>query len=324
METVRTILVTGAAGYVGGTVVRRLLQEEETRVIGVDDCRLDHGAEGVRELLEGSPLEFHRIDVRRTEALAPLVERADSVVHLAAIVGDPACRRDPDLTRAVNLDASRRLIAECQRSELEQFVFVSTCSNYGISASDELVDEDAPLNPVSLYAETKVAVEEHLAELGDFPYTGLRLATVYGVAPRMRFDLTVNEFTIEAYTTKKLAIYGEQFWRPYVHVQDVAEAIATALRDPESSLMQVFNVGSSLENYTKKMLYELLVERVPELEVDWVSVDEDPRSYRVSFDRIHDTLGFRPRWRVPDGMDQVLRLASLGAFPDPTAPRFSN
>jgi nucleoside-diphosphate-sugar epimerase len=322
----RTVLVTGAAGYVGGTLTRRLLADGSTSVIGVDWCRMAHGDAGVRDLLDHPRFELVRADVRDAEVLGPLLARADALVHLAAIVGDPAGRRDPDLTRAVNVDASVRLIDAAGEAGVGHLVFVSTCSNYGVSDTSTLVGEDAELNPVSLYAETKVAVERHLAETanGGLGHTALRLATVYGAAPRMRFDLTVNQFTIEAFTEGALSIYGEQFWRPYVHVEDVGRAIATVLDHPEQSRNRTFNVGDSGENYTKRMMYELLAERLPGLRAEWVSVDEDPRSYKVSFERIREALGFEVGRRVPDGMDEILRLARDGAYPDPSAERFRN
>jgi nucleoside-diphosphate-sugar epimerase len=320
-----TVLVTGAAGYVGGVVVRRLLGAANgSPVIGVDWCLMPHGAEGVRDLLDDDRLEFVRADVRDTDALRPLLRRADAVVHLAAIVGDPAGRRDPELTRAVNQEASARLVGACADEGVGHLVFVSTCSNYGIADTSALATEDHELNPVSLYAETKVAVEQLLAAQDGVPFTCLRLATVYGAAPRMRFDLTVNQFAIEAFRDGLLSIYGEQFWRPYVHVDDVARAILTVLERPDLSQGRVFNVGDSAENYTKRMMFDLLKERLPDLRAEWVHVDEDPRSYRVSFERIRGELGFEVSRRVPDGMDQILRLARLGAYPEPDAPRFRN
>jgi nucleoside-diphosphate-sugar epimerase len=306
-------------------VVRRLLAAPDVdRVIGVDACAMPHGAEGVRELLDDPSFTLVRADVRDRDALRPLLEGVAGVVHLAAIVGDPAGRRDPELTRAVNVDASTGLAGLARDAGVGHFVFVSTCSNYGISDPDVLVGEDHPLNPVSLYAETKVEVERFLAAQSDLPWTVLRLATVYGVAPRMRFDLTVNQFTAEAYIDRVLKIYGEQFWRPYVHVEDVASAVHLALGSPDRALGRSFNVGGDGENYTKRMMYELLKERLPDLRVEWVDVDEDPRSYRVSFDRVRDELGFEVAWRVPAGMDQLLRHLELGAFPDPAGERFRN
>jgi nucleoside-diphosphate-sugar epimerase len=321
---VRTILVTGAAGYVGGLLVRRLLAEPDTRVIAVDACAMAHGDAGIRDLNGAEGLEVVRSDVRDTAALAPLLDRADAVVHLAAIVGDPAGRRDPELTREVNQHASERLITASGDAGVGHFIFVSTCSNYGVSDGDRLVTEDADLNPVSLYAETKVAVEQALTGQDAVPYTCLRLATVYGVAPRMRFDLTVNQFAIEAHINRRLSIYGEQFWRPYVHVEDVGRAISAVLDDREASRNRTFNVGDSDENYTKGMMYELLVERLPGLRAEWVSIDEDPRSYKVSFERIRETLGYEVSRRVPHGMDEILGRARQGEYPDPRADRFRN
>jgi nucleoside-diphosphate-sugar epimerase len=322
----RTVLVTGAAGYVGGALTRRLLAEEGTNLIGVDWCRMAHGDQGVRELIGHPRLEFVQADVRDLETLSPLLKRSDAVVHLAAIVGDPAGRRDPDLTRSINIGASTRLVDASGEAGVGHLVFVSTCSNYGVSDTNTLVTEDAELNPVSLYAETKVAVECHLAEKanGGMGYTALRLATVYGVAPRMRFDLTVNQFTIEAYTEGVLSIFGEQFWRPYAHVDDIAQAIVMVLGNPEASRNRTFNVGDSGENYTKRMMYELLKERLPELRAEWTTVDEDPRSYKVSFERIHETLGYEVSKRVPDGMDEILGRARQGEYPDHAADRFRN
>jgi nucleoside-diphosphate-sugar epimerase len=321
---VQTVLVTGAGGYVGGVLTRRLLSNDDTRVIAVDWACGAHGVDGVRDVLDHERVRFVRADIRETADLVPLLRGTDAVVHLAAIVGDPAGKRDPDLTRTVNLDAAKRLIAACGDAGVQHFIFVSTCSNYGLQDTSSLADEDAELNPLSFYAETKVAVERALIESEGFPFTILRLATVYGVAPRMRFDLTVNQFALEAVDQGTLSIYGEQFWRPYVSVSDVARAIIMALEQPDRSLRAVFNVGDSDENYTKRMIYDVLKQRLPELEAKWVFAADDPRSYRVNFERIRDTLGFAVSRRVPDGIDEVIRHTRLGAFPEPAAARFHN
>lgn len=319
------IVVTGAAGYIGGTLVRRLLDDPDApSVVAVDACDMPHGPEGVRGVLDHPRLAVVRADVRDAGALEPLMAGADAVVHLAAVVGDPAGRRDPDATRAINVDATLGLLEQCRRHDVGHLVFVSTCSNYGMASSDRLMSEDDELAPLSLYAETKVAVERALARADAPPHTCLRLATVYGAAARMRLDLTVNQFAVQAFHARHLEIYGEGFWRPYVHVEDVAGAIALTLARPERSLGRTFNVGHTDENYTKRMLFDILRDRLPDLRASWVSVDDDPRSYRVAFERIADELGFAPRWRVPDGIDQVLGLAALGAYPDPDAPRFRN
>ena len=292
--TPKTVLVTGAAGYVGGALTRRLLAEPATSVIGVNWCRMAHGADGVRELIGHPRFEFHRADVREVEALRPLLKRADGLVHLAAIVGDPAGKRDPDLTRAINIDASTRLAQEAGDAGVGHFIFVSTCSNYGVSDADTLVTEDADLNPVSLYAETKVAVEQFLAEKANgLPYTALRLATVYGSAPRMRFDLTVNQFTIEAVHRRRALDLRRAVLAPLRPRGRHRAAIVMVLGNPEASRRRTFNVGDSGENYTKRMMYELLKERLPELRAEWTTIDEDPRSYKVSFERIHESWATR-------------------------------
>jgi nucleoside-diphosphate-sugar epimerase len=243
-------------------------------------------------------------------------------VHLAAIVGDPACAKDPDLSQAVNVEAARALIA--QATDVQRFVFASTCSNYGRMADPLVpVDETAPLAPVSLYAEQKVAVERELLGLPNA--TCLRFATIYGTAERMRFDLTVNEFTRDMWDGRTLDVFGEQFWRPYVHVRDAARAISMVLAAPlEQVAGRVFNVGHSDENYRKLDLVEIIRERLPEAPVRFVHRDEDPRDYRVSFARIASELGFDPVMRVPDGVDEVIRGLEEQRFGDPFDPRFSN
>lgn len=322
--TPRAVLVTGAAGYVGGTVVRDLLADPATTVIAVDSCRMPHGDAGVRDILDHDRFELVREDIRNTKALEPFIQRADAVVHLAAIVGEPACNADPELARTVNLDASLALARASADAGIGHFVFVSTCSNYGIADPTSFADEDHPLNPISVYAETKVAVEQALTGMPDLPSTRLRLATVYGVAPRMRFDLTVNQFALEALQQGRLSIYGEEHWRPYVHVRDVARAICTMLDNPTRTIGKVFNVGSTDENYTKRMMYELLRARLPELEAEWVGSGPDPRSYRVSFERLRDELSFEVANRVPSGMDEIIAATRAGAFSDPGSAIYRN
>ncbi len=324
MEPTKRVLVTGGAGYVGGAVVPRLLAAGyAVRVL--DWLRLS--GESLLPVWAAPGFELMRGDVTvgadRQRALAGV----DAIVHLAAIVGDPACKQEPELARAVTLEATRALVDEARRHGVGEFIFVSTCSNYGVSQADTLATESSPLNPVSLYAETKVEAERYLLQFAgsDFCPTGLRLATVYGVAPRMRFDLTVNEFTRDAALGRKLVVFAEKLWRPYVHVQDVAAAITLMLQAPRDRRCgQVFNVGRTSENYQKLKLCQLLQERVPALEVEYVDKGNDPRSYRVSFERIGAEMGFRPSFLVPDGMDEILQLVRAGVISNPDAAQWRN
>ena len=319
------VLVTGGAGYIGMLAVERL------RSAGHDVTVLDvllHGQEDHAGRLEELGARVIRGDVRDHEARAAALEDVAAVVHLAAIVGDPACARDPDLSQSVNVDGSRTLASQARELGVERFVFASTCSNYGRMADPALpVDERGLLAPVSLYAEQKVGVERWLLDMPQetFAPTCLRLATIYGVAPRMRFDLTVNEFTRDLWSGRELEVFGEQFWRPYVHVADAAAAIQIVLEAPlELVRAEVFNVGHSDENYRKLDLVELVTRRLGRGEVSYVHRDEDPRDYKVSFEKIRHTLGFVPERRVADGVDEIVRALEERRFGDPFDQRFSN
>jgi nucleoside-diphosphate-sugar epimerase len=312
------VTVTGGAGYIGAYATRELLRSGHG--VTVLDSLL-HGQDLVADGLADAGAKIVRGDVRDPAARAEALADADAVVHLAAIVGDPACARDPELSQEVNVDATRTLVAE---ADVERLIFASTCSNYGRMA-DPLtpVDETAPLAPVSLYAEQKVTVERALLQLPNA--TCLRFATIYGVAERMRFDLTVNEFTRDMWDGRALDVFGEQFWRPYVHVADAARAIAMVLAAPREQVAgRVFNVGHSDENYRKLDLVDIIKQRLPEAAVRFVHRDEDPRDYRVSFARIASELGFDPLMRVPDGVDELIRALETQRFGDPYDRRFSN
>jgi nucleoside-diphosphate-sugar epimerase len=321
------ILVTGGAGYLGSQLCDTL-HDHGHEVVAVDS--LLHGGEALLGQFRHRSFRFIRADIRDTAAVREALLEVDAVVHLAAIVGDPACRRDPSLAREVNLEASLRLFAEAREAGVERFVFASTCSNYGrMSDPETYVTEESELAPLSVYAETKVAVERAILSepKGSRPAPiQLRFATLYGISPRPRFDLTVNEFSAELLTKRHLAVYGEQFWRPYVHVADAAEATRIALEAPlESVEGEVFNVGDTRENYTKADLVELIRERIDdEVTVDRVEVAEDPRDYRVSFDKIRDVLGFRVSRTVPDGIDEVLKVVGAGVVADHSDPRYRN
>jgi nucleoside-diphosphate-sugar epimerase len=309
------ILITGGAGYIGSTLVPLLLSAgHEVRVL---DCLAFGG-----ETLLGSwcvpGFEFIHGDIRDSSTVRAALQGRDAVVHLAAVVGDPACSRQPDLARATNLDASIALIEESNRAGVKRFVFASTCSNYGkMKDSNQFVNENSELSPVSLYAETKVAIEKLLLQAGNNGWcaTPLRFATVYGVSPRMRFDLTVNEFTMELLIHKNLKVFGEQFWRPYIHVRDVARAVQLVLDSPETVVGgRVFNVGATDQNYQKQQLVELIRPYAPDAVVEYVHRAEDPRDYRVSFARVTNELGFKTTRTVPDGIEEVARLVRENAI----------
>jgi nucleoside-diphosphate-sugar epimerase len=319
------ILVTGGGGYIGSTLVPILL--EQGHRIRVLDALL-YGGAPLLPVWSHPRFEFLRAEIADSGAVRSALNSIDAVVHLAAVVGDPACAKDPQRARAVNLEGSLALLEAARQAHVGRFVFASTCSNYGKMKDPEVyVDETSELAPISLYAETKVAVERAViaAGNGSLCATALRFATVYGVSPRMRFDLTVNEFTMEMLTKKKLVVFGEQFWRPYIHVRDAARGIACVLSAPTDQVAgEVFNVGSTEENYRKVQIVDIARAQAPDAVVEFVHRNEDPRDYRVSFAKIVERLGFRLTKTVPQGIEEVAALVSAGILQDWDNARYRN
>jgi len=324
-----TVLVTGGAGYVGSPLVSHLL-DTGYRVVVFD--KLCFGGESLVHVWGRENFIFVRGDIRSQDSLRQVFERhpVDHIVHLAAIVGDPACAEQPELARKVNYEASIMLLEMAVTRKVKRFVFASTCSNYGkMSDPDGYVDESSPLAPVSLYAELKVQVEKTILD-GIVPKDGfcpvcLRFSTVYGISPRMRFDLTVNEFTKELSLGRELRVFGRQFWRPYCHVQDFSQAIRLALTsDADRVAFNVYNVGSTEENYQKSTIIEEIKKFIPDAKVSYIEKDEDPRDYRVSFEKIAAELGFHISRRVPDGIREIKQLIDDRVLRDPDEPKYRN
>jgi len=318
-------LVTGGTGYVGMKVVGELLDAgRELRVIDV----LLHGQEDLAAKQRRDGVDVVVADIRDDGARRRALDRVDEVVHLAAIVGDPACALDPEVSNEVNVEATKSLLADAAAADVERFVFASTCSNYGRMEDPTVpIAEDGVLAPVSLYARQKVDVEGAILRDGfaDLQPACLRFATVYGVAPRMRFDLTVNEFTRDLWADRELEVFGEQFWRPYIHVADAARAVRAVLEAPrEKTAGEAFNAGRSDENYTKQMLVGEIQRQLGRGKVSYVKRDEDPRDYKVSFDKIRNVLGFETQMAVPDGIAEVVHALDEGRWPDPWSASYRN
>jgi nucleoside-diphosphate-sugar epimerase len=323
------ILVTGGAGYIGSILVRKLLQAGY-QVLCVDNLR--YGGSSLVDIWDHPNFYFSRTDITRFEDVDRLLEQYPlyGIVHLAAIVGDPACKREPDLAKNTNLTATIHLLDKSVQLGIKRFIFASTCSNYGKMADpDQVVDETSPLAPVSLYAELKVAVEEYLLEkmpkAADFSPTALRFSTVYGMSPRMRFDLTVNEFSKEIALGRELVVFGEQFWRPYCHVRDFSTAILSVLMAAEDKVAyNVFNVGDSTQNFTKAMIVAELLRQIPNGKVRYVHKVEDPRDYRVNFDKIRNVLNFQITKTVPEGIHDILTSIQVGIIANPDDQEYYN
>jgi len=298
------VLVTGHAGYIGSVLVAALAGAGH-RVTGLDTFYYE-GCDLVDPRLDVPAL---RRDVRDVEP--DDLRGHDAVVHLAGLSNDPLGDLNPELTREINFDATVRIARAAREAGVPRFIFASSCSMYGANADGSAVDETAPQKPLTVYAESKVRSEKALTELADanFSPVYMRNATVYGVSPRLRTDLVLNNLVAWAFTTGKVRILSDGTpWRPLVHVEDVARATIALLEAPRDVVHnEAFNVGQERENYQVKDLGEIVAETVPGCEIAYAGAgDPDPRSYRVSFRKLHAALpDLRLRWDARAGAREL-------------------
>jgi nucleoside-diphosphate-sugar epimerase len=321
-QKIRTVLVIGGAGYIGSALLPKLL-DKGYRVNLLD--LLLYGTEPIQEYINHPRLKIYQVDFRQVDAVVEATRDVDAVVHLGGIVGDPACAIDEDLTTEINLMATRMIAEVAKGSGVNRFIFASTCSVYG--ASDHELDERSELNPVSLYARSKIASERVLMKMADdhFAPVILRFGTAYGLSGRTRFDLVVNLLTAKAVVDSQITIFGGDQWRPFIHVDDAALAIVQVL---EAALPivrnQVFNVGSNEQNYTIRQIGEIIHHLVPDAEIVPVNADYDPRNYWVNFDKFRKTFDFSPHWTIEQGATQVIEAIQSGKVGDYKDTKYSN
>ena len=322
---VNKVLVIGGAGYLGSILCRKLLDRGYT--IRVLD-NLMYGDEGIRDLYNHPNFEFVKGDMRNLQIVMKCLKGMDAVIHLAAIVGDPASALNPQDTIEINY-LSTKLIAEvCKYYQINRFLFASTCSVYGVSPTPKVrINEESLLNPVSLYAEMKLKSEKGILELIDenFSPTILRMATLYGLSPRMRFDLVVNLLTAKAVIDKKITIFGGDQWRPNLHVKDAAEAYIKCLEAPISKVSgEIFNVGSNDQNYQIKEIGEMINSIIPEAEIIIDKENIDRRDYNVAFDKIKEVLNYKTKYTIKDGAIEIIDEIRKGRINDYTNSKYSN
>lgn len=316
------VLLIGGAGYIGSGLLPKLLNGGyQVRLL---DAFL-YGREPIAPWASHPNLDIVKGDFRRVDVVVRAMRSVNTVIHLGAIVGDPACALDEELTIETNLLATR-MIAEVTKGQgIERFIFASTCSVYG--ASDQYLDERSSLNPVSLYARSKIACENMLLTMksDSFCPVILRFGTIYGLSGRTRFDLVVNLLSAKAVVDGVITVYGGSQWRPFLHVNDAALAVYLACGAPRQALQEtIFNVGSDEQNCTLGDLGRQIWKMVPAAELQFFEENVDRRNYRVNFNRIRKSLGFRPEWTLTMGVQQVLDAISQGQVVDYKDPRYSN
>jgi nucleoside-diphosphate-sugar epimerase len=331
MNDERHILITGGAGYIGSLLTSELLRANY-RVTVLDS--LLFGGESLVPFLHHPNFHFVKTDVTEPRAIRDNVRNEwplpEAVVHLAAIVGFPACQAvGNQVAWLYNVEATKMVFEQAADLGMKRIVFASTYSNYGLSKDGKPVTEDSPLNPQSLYAETKIAAEEFLLSQKDAPTAPLsfRFATLYGISPRTRFDLIVNQFVLEAFTKRELIIYQRGYSRSFVHVRDVVRGIVMGLEAPEEKVRgQVYNLGTPDGNYTKDEIVALVLKRIPETIVDYkdLTFGGDMRDITVSFEKIRRELGFETTLNVDDGVREVLHALKTGLIRNPLDERYRN
>ena len=317
------VLVTGGAGYIGVPTVRRLL--DTGRQVRVLDAMLytDRWLDPVRS---HPALEIVPGDIRDRETVARALTGVQRVAHLAAIVGDPACALDERLTISTNVEATELLVREAADAGVRRLVFASTCSVYG-AGDGQLLTEESPLNPVSLYASSKIAAEEMIRGAGP---TGvepviLRFSSIYGLAPRPRFDLVVNLLVGRAISGLPVTIYGGEQERPFLTVEDCARAVELALRAPSEAVAGwTFNVGDSAENYRLRAVGELIAAAVPGTALEIQADAADRRTYAVDFSRFAAAVGFSASLPLRQGIVQLAGRLRRMTDLDITSPLYAN
>jgi nucleoside-diphosphate-sugar epimerase len=329
--TERHVLITGGAGYIGSMLASELLRANY-RVTVLDS--LLFGGEGIVPFLHHPNFHFVKADVTESRAVRDAIKRdwqkPDTVIHLAAIVGFPACQSvGKQVAWRYNVEATKTVYGQASDLGVERIVFASTYSNYGLSEDGKPVTEESSLNPQSLYAETKIASEEFLLtqkELACVPLL-FRFVTLYGVSPRTRFDLIVNQFVLQAFTRRSLIIYQRGYSRSFVHIRDVVRGVMMGIEaDKEKVRGQVFNLGAENGNYSKNDIAQLVLRRMPETVVEYkdLTFGGDIRDITVSFEKIKRVLGFDTTLNVDDGVREVLFALKSGLIRNPTDDRYRN
>lgn len=320
-EGIKKVLLIGGAGYLGSVLSRKLL-DRGYKVKVLDN--LTYRDEGIKDLYENKNFDFLKGDIRNISNIVEAIKGVDAVVHLAAIVGDPACIANPEETLEINYLATKNIVETCKYFQVNRFLFSSTCSVYGKSSfPEQKLTEESGLSPISLYAETKIKCEQEILEAIDenFSPTIFRMATLYGYSKNMRFDLPVNLIAAKAFFDKKIIIFGGEQWRPWLHLEDAAQAYIACLEEPIERIRgEVFNLVS--ENYKLIEIGRIINSLCPEAKLEINKEAKDQRDYKVSFDKISQVINYQPKKEITDGVLEIKNLIKKGLIKDYKDPKY--
>jgi nucleoside-diphosphate-sugar epimerase len=305
MQTKKKILVIGSQGYIGATLTDYLLKKDYN-LIGVDNFIYNQK----KVNFSNRNYKFINCDLRDKKKIYKLLSKVSHVVILAGLVGDPITKKYQKLAHDINYKGIKNVIKICNKSKIKKLIFISTCSNYGVTKGDKLLNEKHALRPISLYAKQKVKIEKFLLKNKfKFSITVLRFATAFGLSPRMRFDLTLNEFIKDAFFKKQLDIYEPNTFRPYCHIIDFCRIINLVLKKKSNDLdKEVFNCGSNNNNYSKIQIARILKKRFKDLKIVINKNVKDKRNYRVDFSKIKKLLKFRSKYNVNYGVSEIINF----------------
>ena len=312
------ILILGGAGYIGSVLTAHFLKGKHDVVVIDNFIYNNHSTilpyigDPNYRMIKGDFSDFTLLDKE--------AQNVDHVLILAGLVGDPITKKYPITSEKINNLNIKKCIDYFDDKSIQKLVFISTCSNYGLISEGKLADEEFELTPLSLYAKAKVSNEQYLLnKKGKVSYSGviLRFATAFGLSPRMRFDLTISEFTRDLFFREKLIVFDENTWRPYCHVRDFARLIDIVFSAEKNLIdFEVFNAGGDKNNFTKKMIVDCITSKIEGAKIEYNQNDSDPRNYKVSFNKVKTVLGFVPEKSVEYGINELIQAFKLGLFAD--------